>query len=200
MKTCKPGCRCSGCSAETRKKISDANKGRQLTPEQLQKASTAHRGHKASPETKAKMSARMKGNAFTLGKKLPPFTDEHRAKIGKAHVGRWVGEKSPMWRGGCAKTEYRKAYKPEFWRIRKAIKNRDGHVCQVCLRENLGKVFLEKPGLQVHHIDYDKQGNSRGNLITLCNKHHGQTAHRREYWQAYFHSPEFSMLYSAGPS
>jgi hypothetical protein len=181
---------------EERQKISDANKGRRLTPEQLERQRITHRGWKQSLEQRSKQRDRMMGNCLTLGKKLPPFTPEHREKIGIAHIGRWVGEKSPMWRGGCSKTRYRKAYGAEFWRIRKFVKQRDGHVCQLCLREHPGRVFRENVGLQIHHIDYDKKNNSLNNLITLCNKHHGQTAHRYEHWSSYFHSPEFLVLYS----
>ena len=39
-------------------------------------------GYKHSPETKQKISQANKG------RKLPPFSKEHRAKIGEAHKGR----------------------------------------------------------------------------------------------------------------
>jgi len=64
----------------------------------------------------------------------------------------------------------------------------------------MGRAFRVLPGLQVHHIDYDKNNNAKDNLILLCNKHHGQTSHRREYWQSFFHSPEFLMVYGGGLS
>lgn len=49
------------------------------------------RGRKASSETRAKMSQRLKGNRYTLGRKL---TDAHKRKIslglvGKVHISQW---------------------------------------------------------------------------------------------------------------
>ena len=40
-----------------------------------------HRGYKHSEETKQKISQK------TKGRKMQPFTEEHRAKIGAAHKG-----------------------------------------------------------------------------------------------------------------
>jgi len=100
------------CSDETRKKLSDSCRGKTawnkgLTKENNErlklngeKHSLKMKGRKASEETKKKMSDMRKGknNSFygkhhseeqkqkisnsKIGKKLPPFTDEHKRKIG----------------------------------------------------------------------------------------------------------------------
>lgn len=44
-------------------------------------------GRKLSPETCAKMSTARMGNKNSLGKKLPPFTVDHRAKIAASMIG-----------------------------------------------------------------------------------------------------------------
>lgn len=45
-------------------------------------------GLKRSLETRAKMSAAMRGNTNGRGKKLPPFTAEHRARMSAVRIGK----------------------------------------------------------------------------------------------------------------
>lgn len=52
------------------------------------RGNTRSLGVKRTAETKAKMSASMRGNTNGRGKKLPPFTAEHRAKLASAKRGR----------------------------------------------------------------------------------------------------------------
>lgn len=56
------------------------------------------------------------------------------------------------------------------WGFKKAIRRRDGHVCQVCgmTREDHGKALC------VHHINYDKNDLSLINLVTICRFCHGK--------------------------
>ncbi len=93
-------------SAETRAKISAANKGRNVLDATRANMSAAQKGHivsekqradisrtltgrKASPETKAKLSAAQKGHpGYTKGRKL---SEEHKAKISAAGKGRIAG-------------------------------------------------------------------------------------------------------------
>lgn len=74
-------------SAETRKKISKANRGRKRTPEARAKMSESRQaeknpahGKEVSPETKAKISKSLTGRTLS---------DEHRANIARAHRERW---------------------------------------------------------------------------------------------------------------
>ena len=59
------------------------------SPETKAKMSAAAQGHTLSAESRAKLSA------SRTGKKLPPFTQEHREKMGAAQIGnkRWLGKK-----------------------------------------------------------------------------------------------------------
>lgn len=52
-------------SAEARKRISDANRGRKASPETLEKLRTSHLGQTHTPEQRAKASARMKGKRLS---------------------------------------------------------------------------------------------------------------------------------------
>lgn len=55
------------CSEETKKKISEANKGRKLSPEHKKKISEAHKGKKLSEETKLKISKGHRGKGSGKG-------------------------------------------------------------------------------------------------------------------------------------
>ena len=55
------------CSEETKKKISEANKGRKLSAEHKKKISEAHKGKKLSEETKRKISEGHRGKGSGKG-------------------------------------------------------------------------------------------------------------------------------------
>jgi 5-methylcytosine-specific restriction enzyme A len=70
------------------------------------------------------------------------------------------------------------------WKIkRKHIKERDKHLCQVCIRQlhnTINQYTFDD--VQVHHIvpiieDYNKRLDS-GNLISLCRMHHEEAEAR----------------------
>lgn len=72
-------------------------------------------------------------------------------------------------------TKFRKTYK---WTEKsKYIKQRDNHLCQVCLLDKYNTSYrYTYKDLEVHHIvpieeDYNKRLDS-DNLITLCRYHH----------------------------
>jgi group I intron endonuclease len=54
-------------SEETKRKISESQKGRKFTEEHKKRLSVAHKGQKISDEQRAKISAGLKGNKNTLG-------------------------------------------------------------------------------------------------------------------------------------
>lgn len=90
------------CSLETRKKLSDAGKGRIFSPETRLKLSASHKGKTLSPDTKAKLSAAKKGSKaspetkskMSLAGKGRIFSDEHKQKISAANKGRIISEES----------------------------------------------------------------------------------------------------------
>lgn len=47
------------------------------------------KAHEYSGERRKEYSERMKGNTLTLGKKHPPFTEEHKKRIGEGHKKSW---------------------------------------------------------------------------------------------------------------
>ena len=98
-------------SDDTRKKISEANKGRPspmkgvtLSEETRRKISEAKKGHIVTDETRRKMAEAMKGKHHTdetrqkiseamKGKKRKPFTEEHRRKMSESAKRRWAANK-----------------------------------------------------------------------------------------------------------
>lgn len=80
-------------SAETRQKISDANRGKIRSDESRRKMSKANRGRKVSEETRKQMSERMKGKSHTIEsrKKMAEkalgrtHTEETRRKLSQNH-------------------------------------------------------------------------------------------------------------------
>lgn len=70
-------------SLETRKKISNLNKGRCHTEEHKRKVSESLKDHSVSDGTKRKISESMKGKHFS---------DEHKRKLAEAHKGERKGK------------------------------------------------------------------------------------------------------------
>lgn len=106
---------------------------------------------------------------------------EIRDKIGKTLTGRKLSEETKKMsgknNGSWQRGKTFELYTVDWTEtLRKAIRERDHYVCQVCL----------KNGWIIHHIDYDKKNCNPENLITLCNKCHAKTNYNREYWKEYF--------------
>ena len=64
-------------SVETKRKMSDANKGKHLSEETKRKLSIAHAGRKVSESTRKKMAIASTGKKYMLGKKLTPEWKKH---------------------------------------------------------------------------------------------------------------------------
>lgn len=77
-----------------------------------------------------------------------------------------LGENNPAYKGGC---KYLYVSAPAQNEIRDRIRVRDNRTCVVC----------NEKGWCVHHIDHNVDNWSDDNLITLCNKHHSATNHRK---------------------
>lgn len=88
-----------------------------------------------------------------------------------------TGKYNPNWRGGLSHKPYSRAFNNE---LKDYVKERDNHKCVICGHDG----FWE--GLNVHHIDYDKNNNDMNNLITLCNTCHSKTNFNRKFWVKYF--------------
>lgn len=71
-------------SEETKRRMSEALRGRKLSDESKRKMAEAKLGKKATPETRAKMSAAHTGNKYALGTK---HSDETKKKLSLLRTG-----------------------------------------------------------------------------------------------------------------
>lgn len=86
--------------------------------------------------------------------------------------------KASLTKGGTGIPYEDAKYPEEFFRIRPKIHKKYNYTCQLCNQKS--------KQLNVHHIDYNKQNNYIGNLITLCQKCNLRVNYNRDYWFAYF--------------
>lgn len=133
-------------SEETKKKISEAQKGRKPTAETILKLKAARKNRVFTEETKRKMSASQKGRKISdearkkmslaklgkpsphRGKKRNPLTAEQRKHLSDFHK----GEKSHRWKGGITpiNQSIRKSVEYKLWR--ESVFKRDNYTCIWC--------------------------------------------------------------------
>lgn len=92
------------------------------------------------------------------------------------------GNRNSNWQGGITEHGYSHKFNNN---LKTKIRKRDNYVCQHCgITEEEHKEKHNRV-LEIHHIDYDKENNTKRNLVSLCRKCHGKTNHNRDYWFAY---------------
>lgn len=146
-------------SEETKKKISESERGKIVSQKSRKKISENTKIAMATPETREKISKTWFKNGNV------PFNK------GKTHLAK---EKHPLWRGGISFEPYSIDWTET---LRRSIRERDRYTCQMCGKE---------PSIVCHHIDYDKKNSNPDNLVTLCQSCHGRTHTNRQYWINYF--------------
>jgi len=91
-------------SQKTRKKMSEAHKGKKVSEETKQKLRQINLGKRLSPEHRQKIKNTLKGRKIPenvkkkislglIGKKRKPFSEEHKKKIGDANRGKTAWNK-----------------------------------------------------------------------------------------------------------
>lgn len=104
----------------------------------------------------------------------PEFKKKHFNALPK-------GSNHYNWKGGISNQPYPWNFNEK---LKKLIRERDGHVCQLCSRTR------EEEGreLSVHHIDYIKENIDLENLITLCLSCNNKVNFNRVKWIKFFRS------------
>lgn len=172
-------------SEETRRKLSIANMGKNHSQAARKKMSESRRGKKLSEDHKRNIG---------LGIKDRIISNAHKRKISDSLVDHIVtketrrkirnslkGEKSPRWLGGISFEPHGIEFDHE---LKEKIRARDNYTCQLCMTAEITRKH------DVHHIDYDKKNNSDDNLITLCRSCHARTNVNRSYWRSFLYFAE----------
>lgn len=166
-------------SEETRRRISESNKGRVTSDSTRKKLSESRKGYRHSEDTRKKLSeARRRQNISEQTKRK--ISDTHRLKKINCGVNNPMygksGVDSPTWRGGLSF----EPYCPKFNELLKErIRERDNRTCQLCGTKENGKK------LSVHHVHYDKE-NCEPLLISLCNRCNAKVNYNRDHWETLF--------------
>lgn len=187
--------RCSKCygksikgkpkSKETRRKISNARKGKTLeelskNPEETRRRlSKAKEGWRPSEECIRRRIKTRKENGYWKNPK------ETKRKIGLGNRGKGMSGKGYLVAGlnnGNWILDRKQRYEPYTEKFsdkdfRQLILEEQGNICPIC---NGRKIKC------LHHIDYSKQNDNRENLIFLCKSCHSKTnggKENRRRWQ-----------------
>lgn len=100
----------------------------------------------------------------------------------------WKREEYPegglehVWKGGVSKQPYPFEFDNE---LKKEIRSNFGFECSLCGLPEEKQFDRYNRALTIHHIDYNKQNISIGNLIPLCQKCHGKTNYNRDFWKSH---------------
>jgi hypothetical protein len=112
--------------------------------------------------------------------KLRVFSSETRQKMSDRAKEK-IGALNPNWGGGISFLPYSSEFNSK---TKKIIEERDRGICQVCGKE---KKKYPYDRYAVHHIDYNKNNTSGGNLIFLCEFCHNRTngVRSRKFWRKF---------------
>lgn len=140
-------------------------KGRERSEEWKQMMSEKMRGRSLSKKTRRKIAEtkREKGDyeeaRERMKEKNPMSNPEISEKIS--------GENHYRWKGGASKNKYGSGWTPQK---REEVRERDNKSCVFCGMPNAAHQLLHKSSgsLPVHHLDGNKENNSKGNLIAVC--------------------------------
>lgn len=145
------------------------NRGRKHPEETRRKISIALTGKKLSSDHKKLLSVIRKGQKFSV---------THKKNISQGLMGKFGGEKSPMWRGGVSFDPYCPKFNEMFKERIRARFSRTCYLCPITEYENGIK-------LSIHHIDYAKNSICNGKewaFVPLCKYHHSKSNFDRWYW------------------
>ena len=141
-------------------------------------------GKTFSSASRLKISKSLSGEKnFMYGKF---HSEETKLKMSLKAKGRYVGSKSPLWKGGLSYERY-----PMEWtqQLRDSIRKRYHYICQLCSE------VQSTVAIDVHHIDYNKKNCNPNNLITLCRKCNIRVNKDREFWKEFFNKKLLEMSF-----
>lgn len=153
-------------SNESRKRASNAQKGKKHSIEQIKKTIKSRSWYKTSDETKRKI-----GLANSIAHKGKKHSNETKRKISKSHKGKHSKEKCPFWKGGITDINITIRMSLEYKLWRKSVFERDNYTCIWCAKKG-GKLNADhiKPFSQYPELRF-----AIDNGRTLCEDCHKKT-------------------------
>ena len=116
------------------------NKGKKCTEEEIAKMNLSGFaiGHANGHPCWGGEGGRFKvGHADLVPKESRGHTEETRLKIGKSSIGKHVGEKSFLWKGGVSPIHKMIRGLQESKNWRKSVFERDNYTCQACMKRGV---------------------------------------------------------------
>ena len=176
-------------SLETRKRISEARKGMEFSQIHKNNISKGKKGQGHSLEVRKRLSE-IRKEEWATGIRKPTMTGKHHTEEAKRKISEaQSGEKSYWWKGGISKNLYPSEFSVG---LKLKIRTRDNFTCCRCgITE---EEHLEKLGrvLSVNHIDFNKDNCSEENLNTLCVSCNTIINKDREYWTNQFNKKNYA--------
>ena len=147
--------------------------------------------------------AKQKMSRAHIGKKMKPFTKQHKNNLSKTKIGTnnpmygLKGTSNPNYgskrnrktkilmsliRGGTGIPYENRVYTERFYNIRDKIRKRDNYICQLC---KISETEYRRK-LDIHHIDYNKNNCNENNLIALCCGCNAKANFNRKYWKNFY--------------
>ncbi len=145
-------------SSEIKKRISESNKGKHFWTEEMKKnLRQKNLGRRLSAEARKKISVRRKGFKHTA-ETIAILKDR-------------CGEKNSRWNPNRdqVESEYNGQFKNRLFR--NCILDEQKGRCLVCGEKLVFDPFYRT---HLHHIDFNKRNNDRGNLSFCCHSCHGK--------------------------
>lgn len=168
------------CTAHSKIGVPSPLKGRtKETDAGIARAAEKLTGRKSDESANRKRSEALKGRTY-----VEMFGEEEAERLKKLRSEAMMGENSPSWAGGVwVRSD---PYPKEFYDIRPEVRKRDGLKCRICEVSHFDLWGETGRGLDVHHIDYDKQNTDMSNLVSLCRSCHVKTNVNRPFWTGFF--------------
>lgn len=169
-------------SLDHRRKISENN-----GPKKLFKGKT-YEEIMGSEKAKAKIEKMRNNWAHKSKGNFPQSILDKKSKnmLGKNNPMYGIrGPEHHSWLGGLKYQPYDYRFNKEFKYL---IKKRDNSKCFKCSIFELDNKTLTGQGLQVHHIDYNKQNTTEENCCALCHRCNAEVNFNREQWTLFFNS------------
>ena len=189
----KPFCICCICKAKRgefkvsekiKRQISLKMKGKPKSLATRKKMSIAQKGHQVSFSQRLNISNTLRGRKRPeVEKEKIRTTIKERIRMGEWEVPGLKLDSHWNWQGGKSKETYGIGFTKE---LKEEIRKRDDYTCQNCSMTEEEHLIVYGQVLIVHHIDYNKRNANKDNLISTCRPCNIRANYNRGYWKEFY--------------